>query len=204
MKGEQDYIQDIAEMRSMMERSTKFLSLSGLAGILAGGYALVGAFVAYRFFNFHPDAIFDNADTAAGLPKIILVALSVLLLAIGTALFLSSKKAKKRGEKFWNPTARRLLQHMGVPLLAGGLLLLILMAKGLTGFLAPFSLLFYGLALYNAGRFTYHEIKSLGLIQIALGLLGSLFVPYGLLCWAVGFGLFHIIYGIYVHFRYER
>lgn len=208
MKKEQDYIRDIAEMRSMMERSSKFLSLSGLAGILAGIYALIGAYIAYKVFEFNPDESSYTAGKSAGfsssLLQLVFLALVILLLAVGTAVFLSHKKAKRRGEKFWNPTARRLMVHMAVPLVAGGLLVLILLSKGLIGFVAPFTLLFYGLALYNASKFTYEEVKSLGLIEIALGLVSAYFVGYGLIFWALGFGVLHVVYGIYLHYRYER
>lgn len=208
MKDEQDYIRDIAEMRSMMERSSKFLSLSGLAGIMAGIYALAGAYVVYKVLDFHPDqVVYGNAGQGIvfpGMVNVILVAGAVLALAVGTAIFLSFRNAEKRGEKFWNPTARRLLVNMSVPLVAGGILILILIAKGLIGLIAPFTLLFYGLALYNAGKFTFEEMKSLGLIQMGLGLISSYFVEYGLLFWAIGFGVVHIIYGIYLHYRYER
>jgi uncharacterized membrane protein YidH (DUF202 family) len=208
MKEQQDYIRDIAEMRSMMERSSKFLSLSGLAGVMAGIYALAGAYIAYQIFDFDPAQMdYSNLQTkglSSDLLQVIFLALAILVLAIGTAVFLSHKKAVKRREKIWNPTARRLLLTMAVPLVAGGLLILILMAKGLIGFIAPFTLIFYGLALYNASKFTYEEVKSLGLIQIVLGLISAYYIGYGLLFWAVGFGLFHIIYGVYMHYKYER
>jgi uncharacterized membrane protein len=208
MKDQPDYIKDIAEMRSMMERSSKFLSLSGLAGIMAGIYALAGAYIAYAVFDFNPGQDVYNpsqpASVSTDLLKVVFLAFLILILSIGTAVFLSHRKAVKRSEKFWDATARRVLINMAVPLIAGGLLILVLMAKGLIGFMAPFTLLFYGLALYNAGKFTYDEVKSLGLIQIGLGLIGCCFVEYGLLCWAIGFGLVHIIYGIYLHYRYER
>lgn len=204
MKEEQDYIRDIAEMRSMMERSSKFLSLSGLAGVMAGIYALAGTFVAYRFFDFNPGEIAISDSLSADFLKTVFLAFTVLVLAIGTAIYFSWKKANKRQEKFWDPTAKRVLFNMAVPLVTGGLLILVLMAKGLIGFIAPFTLVFYGLALFNAGKFTYGEVKSLGLIEIALGVIGSYFVEYGLLFWALGFGVVHIIYGIYIHYRYER
>jgi len=208
MKEQQDYIRDIAEMRSMMERSSKFLSLSGLAGVMAGIYALLGAFIAYQFLHYNPDRFSgynaENGLLSADLLKLILLALCVLALAVGTAIFLSANKAKKSGEKIWNATSRRLLAHMAVPLVAGGLLILAIISKGLPGLVAPFSLIFYGLALFNASKFTYEEVKSLGLIEIGLGLFSAWFVEYGLICWAVGFGIVHIVYGIYMHYRYER
>ena len=107
-------------------------------------------------------------------------------------------------EYAWNITARRLLTNMAVPLLSGGILILILISKGLLGLMAPLTLIFYGLALYNAGTFTYKEVKILGLVQLSLGLLSAYFISYGLMLWAVGFGLVHIIYGVYMHYRYER
>jgi len=207
MKEEQDYIRDLAEIRSMMERSSKFLSLSGWAGILAGIYALAGALISYRLFNFNPGEAVEEAgadNSAAILPKIIGLAVIVLAMAIGTAIILSYKNAEKRGEKIWNSTTRRLLNNMGLPLVAGGILILIALAKGFTGLIAPLSLIFYGLALCNASIFTYKEVKILGLIEIMLGLISAYFTGFQLICWAFGFGVLHIIYGIYIHYRYEK
>jgi len=207
MKENQDYIRDIAEIRTMMERSSKFLSLSGWAGVMAGIYALAGAYIAHQVFNFNPGE--TGYGTASGslfpeMAKVIFLAISILVLAITTAIFLSYKKADKRGEKLWNATARQLLTSMAVPLVTGGLLILVLISNGIISLIAPFTLIFYGLALYNASKFTYEEVKFLGLIEIGLGLIGSYHTGYGLLFWALGFGVFHIIYGIYIHFRHER
>jgi Ca2+/Na+ antiporter len=208
MKEDQDYIRDIAQIRSIMERSSRFLSLAGWAGIMAGVYALAGAYIAYTVFDFNPDKLvystIQTRDLVAGLPKVVFLAITVLILAIGTAILLSYKKAAKRGEKLWNALTKRLLINMAVPLIAGGLLILILIANGLIGLMAPITLLFYGLALYSASQFTYEVLRSLGLIQIGLGLLSAYFVEYGLVCWALGFGVAHIVYGIYMHYRYER
>lgn len=204
MENERDYIQDIAEIRSMMERSSKFLSLSGWAGIMAGIYALAGAYIASSIYQFSPDRIMYNLSMPAGLSELILLALIVLVLAIGTAIFLSYGKARKRGEQVWNTTSKRMIIHMSVPLAAGGIFMVILLSKNLIGLLAPASLVFYGLALYNAGNFTYSEIKYLGIIQVCLGLISSYFIAYSLMLWALGFGVVHIVYGIVMHFKYER
>lgn len=208
MKKEHDYSQDIAEIRMMMERSSKFLSLSGRMGILIGIYALLGAAVAYLFFHFNPTEVMD-LDLRSGTPiapiwKIILLGIVVIILTIGTVIYYSAKRAKKLGEKVWSPTARRMFISLATPLVAGGILLLILLSKGLTGLVAPLSLVFYGLALIHAAKFTYDDLRTLGMIQIALGLLGSIFIPWGLLLWAIGFGVIHIVYGIYMHYKYEK
>lgn len=202
MNEKPDYARDITEIRSMMERSSKFLSLSGLAGVMAGIYALAGAFIAYQVLEFNPGDF--NAATDSSLWKIVVLALLVLALALGTAIYLSWRKANKSGEKFYNATTKRVVSAMAVPLIAGGLLMLAVLLKGLVGLIAPFSLIFYGLALYNTSKFTYDEVKTMGLVEIGLGLTGAFFTGYGLLCWALGYGVVHIIYGIYLHYKYER
>lgn len=204
MKEEQDYIRDIAEIRSMMERSSKFASLSGLSGILAGIYALAGAFIVYHYYSFNPDSVDYTNYTAGSLINVIAIALIILILALGSAVFLSYKKGHKRGEKIWNTTSRRLIVNMAVPLSAGGILILIFLAKGLVGLIIPSTLLFYGLAIYNASRFTFGEMKFMGLLQIGLGLISAYSIEFSLFIWAFGFGVVHIAYGSYMHFKYER
>lgn len=201
MKKDKDYIQDIAQIRNMMERSSKFLSLSGWAGIMAGLYALAGIYVAVIFWGFRPDSYdyytrYDN--------ELLLLASAVLLVALVTAVFFSFKKASKSKEKIWNPTTKRLLLNLAVPLVSGGIVILVLMLNDLHGLLIPLSLVFYGLALYSGSKFTLDEVRVLGLSQLALGLLSILFISQSIYFWAIGFGLVHIIYGIYMHIRYER
>lgn len=203
MKKERDYIQDLAEIRSMMERSSKFLSLSGLAGVMAGIYALAGVWIAYSVLNYTPERI-ATGTIPANQTHLVLLGLVVLILAVGTAIAFSHSKANKRGETIWNATSKRLLSGMSVPLVTGGLLVILLISKDMIGLAAPMTLIFYGLALYNASKFSFEDVKYLGLIQIGLGLLGTLYVHYGLLFWAIGFSVIHIIYGIYIHIRYER
>lgn len=208
MKTQQDYLRDIAEIRSMMEQSTKFLSLSGWAGILAGIYALAGVWIAFRFLNFSDSDWTIPATVPLGIAgsvgKLIGLALAILILAIATAVYLSYRKAGKRGETIWNATSRRLLILMAVPLVTGGLLVFILIYKGWIVLALPLTLIFYGLALYNAGSITFGEVRMLGLIEIGLGILCACFSNLALWIWAIGFGLFHIIYGIYIHYKYEQ
>ncbi|WP_103664433.1 hypothetical protein [Gracilimonas amylolytica] len=201
MKDQQDYIQDIAEIRSMMERSSKFLSLSGWAGIIAGMAALAGAGIAHFAMEFRPDEIlYPYPD----LTTLIWLSLGVLVVALVGAIFDSYRKAGKRDEKAWNPTSRKMLSSMSVPLFAGGFLIVILISRSLLGLIAPLTLLFYGLSLFNAGFYTVKEVRIMGLFQMLLGLLNLTYIEFGLLFWALGFGLVHILYGIFMHLRYER
>ncbi len=201
MKKEEDYIRDIAEIRSMMERSSKFLSLSGWAGIMAGIYALTGAFIAFKMLHFTPG---EPANSSYNQEKIMYLALAILIVSFITAIYFSRRNAHKQGVQLWNHTTRQLLSNMAVPLVSGGLLVLVLISRGMIEFAPSLTLLFYGLALFNAGRFTIEAVKVLGLVEIILGLISLCFVEYGLLFWAAGFGVAHIIYGFYMHSSYDK
>ena len=202
---------DIQAIRDIMERSSKFLSLSGLAGIFAGICALTGALAAWIFIfgpvqvSFGEYILQKNspASDRTGL-YLALAAMAVLISAMTGAVYFSQRKARRSSQKFWTNTTRRLLIHLLIPLVTGGLLILILAYRGNPELIIPAMLIFYGLALVNAGKFTFGEIHYLGLTQIALGLLAALFVKQGLLLWTVGFGLMHIIYGSVMYYRHER
>ena len=148
MKNETDYLRDIGEIRSLMERSSKFISLSGWAGIFAGIYALVGVYVAITYLHFNPQSLYLEKGEAQNTPSaflpVVLLALVIFLLAITTAIYFTRQRAKKKEEILWTPAARRLLAEVSLPLIIGGVLLLICLSNGLIGFLAPLSLLFYG------------------------------------------------------------
>jgi len=100
MNNNTDYLKDISEIRSIMERSARFLSLSGLCGIFAGFTALIGALVAYYFLDYQI-VIFEDyqaleiSRSGFGL-YLILDAMIVLLLALGFSLFFSIRKAKEK------------------------------------------------------------------------------------------------------------
>lgn len=191
----------------MMNRSSRFISLSGLAGVFAGGYAIIGAIVGKGLLDGHNSAI-DSLSPASMDSKILtqlfLLALAVLLLAIGTAVFLTTRKAKKTNEKSWDSTSKRLLINFFAPLTSGGIFCLILLQYNLIGLIAPSMLIFYGLALIHASKYTFGDLRSLGYSNLVLGLIATQFLSYGLYFWAVGFGFFHIAYGIWMYNKYDR
>jgi uncharacterized membrane protein YidH (DUF202 family) len=208
---DQDIEDELASIRNLMERSSKFISLSGLSGVMAGVYALIGSAVAYRivytrsgFFGYR-DVVVSNVDShPATLIQLLLIALAVLIAAMGTGIILSYRKAKKRGESLWSPTTRSLLFNSAIPLVTGGIFMLILITRGYYGVVAPASLIFYGLAVISGSHYTFTDVKYLGILQIILGLLSALYPGYGLIFWALGFGVLHIIYGSLMYFKYDR
>ena len=197
------YLQDISQIKTMMERSSRFISLSGLSGVLAGIYALAGAYLASTIIPVFPSYRLVIL-TQERIVQLILVGLTVLVLSLGTGIFLTIRRSHKLGLKSWDHTTRRLLINLAIPLATGGVFVLIMMSKGMIAMAAPASLIFYGLSLVNASKYTYNDIRMLGIIEIMLGLIATFFVGYGLFFWAIGFGVMHIIYGILMYLKYER
>jgi len=190
-----------------MERSAKFISLSGLSGILAGIYALVGAALGYYLVYGNSGGL-DYRDyyvnDQAIIWRLFIVAIVVLALSLGTGIFLTVRKAKHKGEKVWNPSSRKLLVNMAIPLFTGGILVLIMLIRGYYGIIAPATLIFYGLALVAGSHYTFTDVKWLGIYEIVLGLLAACFPGFGIVFWTIGFGVLHIIYGSIMHYRYDR
>lgn len=204
---EKDYLKDISEIRSIMEKSSRFISLSGLSGVMAGIYALVGAAIAYNLVYTSQDLVYDQLmirDVRGNVLNLLLIAVGVLVAAVLTGIYLTRKKARKQGLKTWDESAKRSLINLLIPLIAGGILVVIFYQHGLIGMIAPVTLIFYGMGLINASHYTYRDIRLLGISEVILGLIASAVIGYGLLIWALGFGVLHIIYGALMYFKYER
>lgn len=206
MSNNTDYLKDLSEIKAIMQRSSRFISLSGLSGVLAGTYALVGAYLAYSLLYQESDVFSYRVVTTdfSTTAQLFTIAIGVLILSILSGIWFTTRKARRENLPVWDQQAKRLLINLFIPLAAGGILCLILVNKGYIGIIAPLTLIFYGLALVNASKFTLSEIRSLGLLEIALGLLASHFIGYGLLFWALGFGILHIIYGGWMYIKYEK
>ena len=203
--------EDLQAIRNMMERSSKFLSLSGLSGVFAGICSLIGAAVAYFFILDSGQVQYDQylrglGNTSTSSVRLLLAvdALVVLIFACLGAFYFSMLKSKKANQPLWTNSTRRLLGHLLIPLVTGGIFAIILVTRNDIQLVASVTLIFYGLSLVNAGKFTFGEIHYLGLTEIGLGILAGIFVNHGLLFWTLGFGVMHIVYGIVMYYRYER
>tara|TARA_R110002096_G_scaffold115827_6_gene250674 strand:- start:449 stop:1060 length:612 start_codon:yes stop_codon:yes gene_type:complete len=196
-----DYLKDITEIKDLMNKSSRFISLSGLSGILAGIYALIGASIAYWLVitYSHGVLILDGQIFRLCLLTIFMVA----FLSAVTGILLTTRKAKKNGAKIWDSTSRRLVFNFLIPLIAGGAYILIILSQGKYGQSGGLMLIFYGLALVNASKYSIGDIRYLGYIEIVLGLISALFPGYGFWLWVLGFGFMHIIYGTWMHFKYD-
>lgn len=209
MDSRLNYFEDLKTIKKIMEESSRFLSLSGLSGLFAGIIALIGGAVAYLIILKSKSLLIDEDLMSLSIKEattlkiqLIIDALLVLMLAIGVSLYFSYRRALHQGLKIWTPVSKRLLINLLVPLVAGGLFIVILYRENLWQFLVPAMLIFYGLALVNAGKFTYSEVFYLGLIEILTGLVSAIFLEYGLFFWCFGFGFLHIAYGLFMYRKY--
>lgn len=209
MNQQTDLKDDLATIRSIMERSSRFISLSGLSGIFAGLIALAGGALAWWYLGksglvsgntLYP----ESSEALRQITQFVFYdGLVILILALVSAVFFSWMKSKKRGVPLWDHTTRRVLWNLGIPLVAGGIVIILLLVHHQLTLLAPVSLLFYGMALLNAGNFTLSEVRYLGILEIITGLLAAIFLNLGFFCWLFGFGILHIVYGFIMYSKYE-
>ena len=204
---EKDIYSELSSIRSLMERSSKFISLSGLSGIMAGVYALIGAIIAYKLVYTENSGMryrdFYVNDPIVWWP-LFLVAAVVLIFSLLTGVWRTIRQAREEGENFWNPVSKRLLMNLAIPLVTGGLFILILIFRGYFGIISSACLIFYGLALVAGSQYTFTDVKWLGFCEIILGLLAALLPGFGLVFWVIGFGILHILYGSIMHFKYNQ
>jgi hypothetical protein len=213
----QDPLAQLTEIRAIMERSSRFISLSGLSGVGAGVVALLGTAVGHYYLKQEYSApeygahgyeqlfLTSQAERLAALPFLAGLAVAMIVLALLVAAFFTLRRTRRDGlRSIWTAPARRLAVALAIPLVAGGLFCLKLFLSGAPELVVPAMLVFYGVALLNGSKYTLDEIKYLGLTQLALGLLALLVPTYGLLLFGAGFGLGHIGYGMLMYNRYER
>lgn len=218
-------INTLHDIKNMMERSSRFISLSGLSGISAGVCALIGAWFAGNIIYGRPytggaakyergadysDVVVAPRSTAhlsvtdyLGDP-LLRIAIFTFIAAFILAFTFTYLRSRKTGVPMWGKASKRLFINVSIPLVVGGLYILKLMSIAAYGLIAPGCLIFYGLALVNASKYTLGEVRYLGYCQLALGLANLMYVGYGLYFWALGFGVMHIIYGIAMWWRHER
>jgi hypothetical protein len=207
MENNQEHLEALQDIRQMMRQSNKFLSLSGLSGIFAGVYALIGSYLGIAVIqDFVDSGNYSQEAYNRMIWMCIFVCAGVLVLSLLTALLFSSRKAHKQGQKFFDHTALRLMINMLIPLVGGGMfcIALIFHGKSTVLFVCPAMLIFYGLALVNGSKYTLPDIRYLGCLEILLGIVAAFYLGYGIIFWALGFGVLHIVYGAYMWFKYDR
>jgi len=205
---------DLRDIKQMMERSSRFISLSGLSGISAGICALIGVFFARDAIEKNRSAVSDLGKSFSDTDTIlhgdffnstlIRIAALTFLGALASAFLFTYRRSQRTNTPIWGYTAKRLLINVAIPIVAGGIFLLALINNKVFGFVAPGCLIFYGLGILNASNYTLSETRYLAYGEILLGVINLFFPVQGLYFWAAGFGVLHILYGIFMWWKYER
>lgn len=198
----QTYSDDIAHIREMMEKSSRFISLSGLSGIGAGITGLITGGIAYYMIKSETrtNELYYSDEVTL---QLILLGMCSLLVALFFGCYFTIRKSKQLGLSIWTSTTKKILSQLALPLLTGGIFVLALLYYNLNGLVAGTTLVFYGLALLNSEKYTYSDIKFLGLFEILLGCIALFWIGKGLLFWTFGFGVLHIVYGIILYKKYK-
>ena len=212
MSTEKDHLESIREMRNLMERSTRYLSLSGLAGVIVGFIAIGGVAVLLTLIGIPIGQSVSFVDMAASggegasriNERILIMATLIFSLSMIVEGAFAVWNARKLGLPLWDATARRLLTALLIPIIGGGVYCISLLQAGRLDDLAAATLIFYGLGLMNAGKYAVPDVGRLGMAVFATGLAASFFPMQAVYFWAFGFGVLHIIYGISIHIKHQR
>lgn len=199
--------EQINQIHAIMARSTTFVSLSGFSGVCAGILAFMAFWRVGRMLDtiwLDEKAFTVLRDEPILLPAIAVVFLVTLVLALAVAFFFTWRRAKHSNLELWNIASRRFGMHMALPLLAGGVFILALARLGTFELICPAMLVFFGLALINAGKYSVSGTELFGVVELVLGLLAAFWVEAGLILWVVGFGLVTAGHGVLMYLQHER
>ena len=221
MTERDQHLDTLQDIRKMMQRSSRFISLSGLSGIAAGIWALAGAYFAHKWIAEYYNRVlqatpFSEINRDSYLPyndgdafnrlrlNLVLLAFGVMMMAFLSAFYFTWRRAARNKQPLWDHTAKLLTINTMIPVVTGGVFILAMLQHNEWRFVAPGCLIFYGLALVSGGRYTLSEIRYLGFTEIVLGMISTQFIGYGLYFWTVGFGILHLLYGFFMWWKYER
>lgn len=197
-------LEQLQHIKSMMEKSSRFVSLSGWSGISAGFCALVGAYFANEKINYYNSFSFVEKREIEKqfIFDLFIIATGVFIAAFVLSFLFTYLQSKKQERPIWDTTSRRLLFNTFLPILVGGIFILKLIEFDYIELISSGCLLFYGLGLVNGSKYTLGEVRYLGYSQIILGVISLFFIHHGLLFWSLGFGVMHIVYGIAMWKKY--
>jgi hypothetical protein len=206
MSNPEQSLETLHDIKRMMERSSRFISLSGWSGISAGFCALAGAeFAHLRIVRYYQWEYLQYPGAITQLKyDLIQIAVFTFVVSFILASLFTFIKSRKQGVAIWGTAARRLMWNTFLPIATGGFFIWHLIEGKDYGLVAPASLIFYGLALVNGSKYTMGEVRWLGYGEIILGIINCWFPGKGIIFWSLGFGVLHILYGVAMWWKYER
>lgn len=181
-------IADLRFIRDTMERAGSFTAVPGWGMVAVGGTALVAAAVAAR---------------QPGPLAWLLVWLVEALVALAIAGWAMVRKAQAGHTPLLSGPGRRFGLAFVPPLVAGGLLTVVLYFAAQSRFIPGVWALLYGTAVMTGGALSVRVVPLMGLAFVAVGA-AALFGPgtWGNACLAIGFGGLHVVFGLIIARRY--
>jgi hypothetical protein len=175
-------------IRETMESAAEFTAVPGWGGVAMGITALAAAFLAAR-----------QATPRAW----VAVWLAEAFVAVAIAAPAAATKARRANSSLFSGPGRKFVLSFAPPIVVGGLLTLAMFQLGAVSALPGVWLLLYGTAIVTGGAFSVRAVPIMGLCLMALGG-AALFVPaaWGDMFMAAGFGLIHMVFGIWIALRY--
>jgi len=175
-------------IRETMERATPFTGISGSGEIAIGATALLASVVAAQQPSFKS---WFAIWIAEGLISILIAGWSM------------DRKARAVQMPLMSGPGRKVVFSLAPPIIAGGLLTIVLVRAGLTNAIPGVWLLLYGTGVITGGMFSVRAVPVMGLCFMALGAL-ALFSSPTFANWfmAAGFGGLHLLFGAIIVRKY--
>ena len=92
----QEALNTLNDIRNMMEKSTRFVSFSGLSSIVIGIYACIAAIIAYSILGNTTPVPRLDVDTPAKLQLLIVFASLLIIVCIVTVILMCRHKAHQK------------------------------------------------------------------------------------------------------------
>ena len=175
-------------IRETMERATPFTGISGRGEMAIGATAFAASLIAAQQSTFN---LWLAIWFAEGL---------ISLLIAGWSM---DRKARAVQMPLFSGSGRKAVFSLAPPVIAGGLLTIVLVRAGLTNAIPGVWLLLYGTGVITGGMFSVRAVPAMGLCFMVLGAI-ALFSPPAFANWfmAVGFGGLHLLFGAIIVRKY--
>ena len=184
-------------IRRTLEAAGRLSTVSGSGIFFVGIMALAAVLANTRF---------TGTPWDAGVrPYRALAVWAVLLLFSAAVTALSmAQKSRHTGVAFWSPVLRKALWPFSAPMALGAILSAAVFRAQNLELLPVIWLGCYGAALTAAGVMSVSPVRWMGISFLLLAA-SAAFLPAsaGLALLAAGFGLLHIIFGAYIHWRHD-
>ena len=172
----------LAYIRQTMESASSFTALSGWGLVAVGVVGLAAAGVAWR----------------SGVPERLSAWLPAAVLGVLCSGIANAAKARRLEMPLWTGSLRKVAWVMAPALAAGALMTWALDQAGVRYLMPGMWLALYGAGVTAGGTFSIRAVRWMGIALLLLGALAFVDPRQAIVYLALGFGVLHILFGLYV------